>query len=353
MIHDFYVEFWDEHKRSADFNKVDGISDTYHKIKLTSLNLITEKSKRRVRENKYRYWVKTEYPESIGSKLTLIEKLSISNPKTPNLPLSLLIKIKFQLRKPYLSKDDEEFYIIENPVCKDKFLKIPIVRPSSWKGILRWVALNMLLSKLPLDKYAAFRERANLIRLFGNEKDKIERFLDDIFNEKYSSDDPKKTVSQEFFEYILNKNYVNKDGNGMGRLIFFSTFFNGIGLDIIAPHKRETKTVKVPILFEVVPVVPTSKGTFILLYVPFDILHNKGRLREEVPKDLEILKEVIPKMMLEYGFSAKKTSGYGVVEDEIEFQIDSKLYRYHGIGSLRKGGEFENRMNELINKIGE
>ncbi|MDF2956814.1 MAG: CRISPR-Cas system type III CSM-effector complex subunit Csm3 [Candidatus Alkanophagales archaeon MCA70_species_1] len=347
MIHDFYAEFWDEHKKGANFDRVDKIDDAYHKIKLASLSMITESGKKWARENKYKYWVRTEYLGLIKSRVALIKELGINDPQNPpNLPYSVLIKIKFRLRKPYISKDDEEFYITENPICKDKFFKIPIIRSSSWKGALRWVALNTLLSKLPSDKYMAFGERAKLIRLFGNEKDKIEQFLDDIFNEKYSSDNPRKTVSQEFFEYILNKKYVNKGGNGRGRLIFYSTFFSGIGLDIIAPHKRKTKTVKVPIMFEVVPVIPASKGTFILLYIPFDILHSKERLEEEVPKDLELLKETIPKMLLEYGFSAKKTSGYGVVEDEIEFWINDNHYK----GTFK---EFKEKMNELINKIGD
>ena len=162
----------------------------------------------------------------------------------------------------------------------------------------------------------AFEERAKIVRLFGNEKDYVETVLDYMFDKRYQPDNPEKTVSKEFFEYLLSKKYVNKNGYGKGRLIFYSTFFNGIDLDVIAPHKRTTKTVKVPILFETVP--ENSKGTFTLIYVPFDIIHDKERLKKEVPEDLKLLKKVIPKMMLEYGFSAKKTSGYGVVDEDID-----------------------------------
>jgi len=73
---------------------------------------------------------------------------------------------------------------------------------------------------------------------------------------------------------------------------------------------------------------------------------DKQEAFEEIKEDLKLLKEAIPKMMLEYGFSAKKTSGYGVVEDEIEFWINN---------SYRKGTfkEFRDKMNGLISKIGD
>ncbi|GCC10711.1 hypothetical protein IPdc08_00744 [archaeon] len=83
-----------------------------------------------------------------------------------NLPgNSILIKISFTLKKPYTSKDEGEFHIIngrifENPIIRDKFLGIPMVRPSTWKGHLRFAA-----GKVDMDE----EDRRKIIRrLFGS-----------------------------------------------------------------------------------------------------------------------------------------------------------------------------------------
>ena len=82
---------------------------------------------------------------------------------------------------------------------------------------------------------------------------------------------------------------------------------------------RETKTpVRGPIYFETVP--EGSKGTFRLpfrlLYYPFDLI-ARGELDEiekEMKEDLKFLAKALKKMFYEIGFSAKKSSGFGVVE---------------------------------------
>jgi len=58
---------------------------------------------------------------------------------------SVLIKISFTLKKPYISKDEGEFHIIgdiinENPIVRDRFTGLPMVKPSTWKGHLRFAA---------------------------------------------------------------------------------------------------------------------------------------------------------------------------------------------------------------------
>jgi CRISPR/Cas system CMR subunit Cmr6 (Cas7 group RAMP superfamily) len=231
---------------------------------------------------------------------------------------TLFLSIDFELRKPYISQDDEEFYVLANPICKDKVFKVPYVRPSSWKGALRYVALRAFLDNLTSNKKDAFKERSKLIRLFGNEKDKIEEFLDGIFDDgRYQPDNSERKVSDEFFDYIIARGYVNKEGNGRGRLVFYPTFLDKIGLDIIAPHDRKTKTVKVPIQFEIAP--ETAKGTFALLYVPFELFRiDENKAKEEMKEDLRILKEAITSMLTIYGFGAKTTAGYGVIEEKLE-----------------------------------
>jgi CRISPR-associated protein Cmr2 len=238
------------------------------------------------------------------------EQLSRLELKIPPIELSKLpdgshvIQITFKLKKPYISLDDESFYIIDNPLVKDTVFKVPMIRPSTWKGALRWVVRNAL-------------GRSRIVeRLFGNEKE---------------TQQPKQ-----------------------GRLIFYTTFFDQLSLDVITPLKRDTRTPqRGPILFEVVPA--GSRGTFSVVYFPFNLLHSlrqgdsmaKAKAIEEIKEDLETLKEAIPAMLMTYGFAAKKTSGYGVVEDMIDFSVDSIEMRGSNFD------EFKNRMSFLIKKTGE
>jgi len=58
---------------------------------------------------------------------------------------STLLKISFTLKKPYTSKDEGEFHILDkkilkNPIVRDKFTGLPMVKPSTWKGHLRFAA---------------------------------------------------------------------------------------------------------------------------------------------------------------------------------------------------------------------
>jgi CRISPR-associated protein Cmr2 len=145
--------------------------------------------------------------------------------------------------------------------------------------------------------------RLALLRLFGNEKDKIEDFLDDQFGAELKSK----------YKQKVKEIYGDEGPNVRGRLVFYPTFLDKIGLDIIAPHDRERRTVKVPIQFEVAP--ENAEGTFSVLYFPFDLLGREGKdVKEEVAQDLEILRDAIPAMLTKYGFGAKTTAGYGVAE---------------------------------------
>ena len=376
MIHDFYVYIFKKDKRKVE----DKISE-YRGSKARRSGWMEQNLPSVIQTNlisKSWYWLVKEltlfqkYYEamnddrrddiksgykgliSISSLDILAEKLITSS--TMPLPYCIAIQITFKLEKPFVSRDDDEFYIID--------FKVPCVRSTTWKGVLRFTAYKMFVDELPLNKKDAFEKRAILIRLFGNEKDRIEKILDEIFDRTFTPDTPENTVSEEFFEYITRKNYVNKDGNRQGRLIFYPTLLNKIGLDVITPLDRVKRTpVRGPIFLETArgkevdekgKIIEGAKGKFLLLYVPFDLMgklssekeEDKQEAFEEIKEDLKLLKEAIPKMMLEYGFSAKKTSGYGVIEDEIEFWINNNHYK----GTFK---EFKEKMHELISEIGD
>ena len=187
------------------------------------------------------------------------------------LPLySFHLQFTFKLAKPYLSKDDNPFYIIDNPIARDKVFQLPLVRPTSWKGSL-CAALWQLGNKKEQDKC--------IQRLFGDIRD--------------------------------------GDSGQAGRLRFYPTFFTQTGLEIINPHDREKRVGKNPILFESVPA--GAKGTFSLLYVPFDrIGRDDDETHAQATEDLLLLTQGLQAMFCTYGFGAKTSSGFGVAEARVE-----------------------------------
>lgn len=201
----------------------------------------------------------------------LLNEIARPKPELDLLPLgSWFLQLDFKLVKPYISHDDGPSYIIDNPVTTDHILGLPMIRASSWKGNLR--------SALRLTK--RWNDATpELVRLFGNPKSAEEEFRS-------------------------------------GRLEFYPTFFYRVGLEIINPHDRVRKVGKNPILFECVPA--GAEGRFSLLYVPFDLIGNsEDEIRRQAGEDLHLIAEAISAMMLTYGFSAKRTSGYGTAEDMI------------------------------------
>lgn len=278
-------------------------------------------------------------------KITIPSGLSCSNVTdifttllTPPIDISLLpgfsffLQFTFTLAKPYISRDDEEFYIIDNPVRKDKVFKIPMVPGSSWKGNMRWVAMKIFTDNVPkkissenLNDYLELR--AQLVRLFGHENEAIENYLDNILTESFYSEDEKKQpdlfkekrkkVTEKFKRLLIIKDYKGDKVEGRrGRLNFYPTFFNQIGLEVINPHDRKTKAGTLPIYIECVP--EGANGTFSLLYVPFDLMGRPQHIaKDEVIEDLDLVCSSIKEMMMTYGFSAKKSSGFGIIKSEM------------------------------------
>ena len=228
------------------------------------------------------------------------------NPKDlQNLPKnSVLIKISFTLKKPYTSKDEGESHIIdgrifENPIVRDKFNGLPMVRPSTWKGHLRFVAEKI--------EWKNENERKKIIRrLFGSEPG--------------------------------NENTLK------GGLYFFPTFFeDDAEKDVITPLKRDTRTpARGPISLEVMKT--GSKGEFYLLYVPYP--KRKDFKEEQIEEDLKFLAKALKLMFYTYGFSAKKTSGFGVIEEKLN---EGKVW-INTLADVKKSDNFHD-LNELGNKV--
>jgi CRISPR-associated protein Cmr2 len=196
---------------------------------------------------------------------------------------SLTIHIEFKLAKPYISRNDEDFYIVDNPILKDKAFQIPMVRPSGWKG-----ALSGALHQLGHTSNQDFVKR--------------------VFGKANESDDD-----------------GNQDSGSVGRMHIFPSFFLDAKtrVEVINPRERTTQAGTMPIPFDVVG--QGSHAVFSLLYVPLDrIAKNEEETRSQVQEDIGILLEGIKAMFTTYGFGAKTSSGFGVAEDSGEFEIRIK-----------------------------
>lgn len=194
---------------------------------------------------------------------------------------SWLLRFDFTLARPFTSKTENEFHHYEdrvvkknlrpfevhNPVVRDHTTGLPMVKPTTWKGHLRFAA--EMLSGID-DK------EGTVLRLFGSSRD---------------------------------------DEGQAGRLHFFTTFFTGsTGKEVITPLSRDTRTPsdRAPITVEVVPA--GSEGTFCLLYIPWPKGNNWNTF--QAAGDLQTAVMAVKAMLLEYGFSARKTAGWGIVQNK-------------------------------------
>lgn len=195
------------------------------------------------------------------------------------------IEFKFKLNKPYISKDDTDFYIIDNPVKKEWVFKLPYIAASQWKGTLKSVMTRELKEKCGITE-----KKLQMSLIFGDEKEN------------------------------------NSLPSHRGHLYFYPTYFTEIGLEVINPHPRDTGAGSSPIYFETVPA--GAEGTFTLLYVPIDLIgNNKEEIKKQSFIDLKMVAKAINSMMTQYGFGAKTSSGFGLVEDNVkngrlDFNID-------------------------------
>lgn len=228
----------------------------------------------------------------------------------------------FNLISPWLSKDDEPFYLSDsvNPVRKDKIFKVPIMPASSWKGVLRWVLMKIYLEQekdeLTAEQFA--QERFAQTLLFGDEQgekhSEMKGFAKYIDKLKPEARAEYESLLRQYFKVEPNQPFPHH----RGRLMFYPSFFDGIDVEVINPHSRETKAGTHPIYLECVPSKPSSTATFTLLYTPFDCFcRNKNETRRQVAADLKRVAQGVRGMLTTYGFGAKTSSGYGTADNRL------------------------------------
>jgi CRISPR-associated protein Cmr2 len=186
----------------------------------------------------------------------------------------LALAVTFQLQSPWFSKDDLPFHLLDNPVHRDHVFGAPFMPASSWKGLLRWATRMKtgLLAHLEANNntLTGWKDSTELVHLFGNERDEVEHFQ-------------------------------------RGALAFRPTWFDKGAFEVINPHDRAKKAGTKPILYEVVP--PGATGTLNVLYAPTPGVSTPVVHRQ---KAVLLLLDAVESLITEYGFSAKRTSGWGV-----------------------------------------
>ena len=183
-----------------------------------------------------------------------------------------LLNIEFALLTPWYSKDDRPFHVLDNPVRKDRVFRVPFMAAASWKGLLRWACRmeSGLLKHLERHdgRMKGWHEPDWIVHLFGNERGEGEEF-------------------------------------SRGALQFSPTWFDRIGFEVLNPHSRENRAGTQPIVYEVVPTGTSGR---------LRLLHAPAPGRESPPEAMPKLVCAIEKLLTVYGFSAKRTAGWGLAE---------------------------------------
>lgn len=258
--------FADLSQESSDVTTLEHLTTRYYQLKALSKNKDADALREKWRKENTSIDIDAQ---KFGVLWDLIRYPKIELNSLP--PYSFFIQFKFTLYKSFISRDEQDFYIIDNPIRKDKVFGLPYIAPSSWKGSLR--AAIWQLGRKADDEETR--------RIFGNER---------------SAEEQKKLRA--------------------GRLHLFPTFFTKKDLEIINPHDKERKVGTTPILMESVP--KDTVGLFTLLYVPFDLIGKEEKeTRKQVAEHIHLISEGLKAMFLTHGFGAKTSSGHGIAKPEL------------------------------------
>ena len=220
------------------------------------------------------------------------------------------------LKTPFYFRDDIPFYIIDNPLRKEKVFGVPFTAATTWKGRLRWSMMKVHLEPAKDNPELFAKLRYQHFLLFGSEKGEEygdhgwAAYLDRLGGEEA------KALFRDFCRKHFQAQFGNNGevGHSSGMLHFFPTFWTEMEMAVINPHDRQTKAGQNPIYYEVIP--PGAKGGLRLLFVPLHWLGKDVQNRVQlVLDDLIAVVAGLEAMLFKYGFSAKKSLGWGVVKD--------------------------------------
>jgi len=248
-----------------------------------------------------------------------------------------ILSFKFTLSSNFYTASENKFYTIDNPIAKERVTGLPIYKGSSLKGALRHAAVDVLEDKM-MDEYFSeytdlsedeileretkgkdrffFKERSQLVRIFGNERDTTWFTFKTLLATGGIRDVSKikdilSKITTAFTNYLKKYKIVNSEGVCRGRLIFEDLYFKKVSLDVITPLDRKKRTpTRGPHYYEVVPQTETTEGK--IIWFPFDLI-AEGKFDEiesEWEKDRKIIKKAFDKLQKK-GIGAKTKDGWG------------------------------------------
>lgn len=323
----------------------------FKKIKVKEFPLAYfKKSVSREKEEKDRFWhcKKNDIDNLKNTSSIFTSDKEFKDYIASLIPGSFGLRYKFELKSPYYSRDDEEFYIIDNPVLKDKVWKAPMVKGSAWKGMLLKAASRKLEDYIENgETQKAVEHFQSALRIFGTGSDDFRKVVESAEKYMKNEDKDEEQFQLELARYALNElginlefsfngksiksqiwEHVQEQGESFnvkkGRGIFYPTYFNRLSLEIINPHKRETKAGTQPIYFEVVP--EGTEGIFQFMYIPHDAISLPMKvMKKQAEVDRIFLEGLITDVLEESGIGSKTKYGWG----RANIKKDSILYYFN------------------------
>ena len=203
---------------------------------------------------------------------------------------SAAVTLRFRLLTPLLTRDDDPFYLFDNPVRKDHVFGVPFLAAASLKGLAADAFLRGFPHQLPWtelgrdDQTRTMRYRqdqAAAKRLFG-----------------IASDDPQQLASTA------------------GRLHFSPVWFSHVQYLVINPTKSDGSGIGTqPIQFEAVAPV-TEKGKPVQAEISFFYFNPAGAKDSDeatARTDLACLIGALAAWWPALGLGAKRLAGYGAI----------------------------------------
>lgn len=232
--------------------------------------------------------------KSLPCELRELELAELAAPK-PDVALlpagSAAVSLRFKLLSPLLTRDDDPFYLFDNPVRKDRSFRVPFLSAASIKGLaadafqrgfpgtVPWVELGAK----DQDRTIRYRrDQASARRLFGIASDEPDTF---------ASEAGRVHFSPVWFSHVqfLVMNPTREDGSGIGTQ---------------------------PIQFEAIAPVD-DKGRVLHAQVDFFYFNPAGTPESNLAyarTDLACLVGAMASWWPALGLGAKRLAGYGAIE---------------------------------------
>ena len=203
---------------------------------------------------------------------------------------SAAVTLRFQLLTPLLTRDDDPFYLFDNPVRKDHIFGVPFLAAASLKGLAADAFQRGFPHDLPWTELG--------------DKDQERKM-------RYRQDAP---TAKRLFGIASDD--MDKFPSEAGRLHFSPTWFSHVQYLVMNPTKTDGSGIgTLPIQFEAVASV-TDKGKPVQAEISFFYFNPAGAKEADeatVRSDLACLIGALAAWWPALGLGAKRLAGYGAI----------------------------------------